>query len=108
MKQIAKIVAFGVALVVAGCVAGVPQSARVVGGGLKINYEPEVPGTAILVEKATGKVVVTESLNGTSPFRFDAGTEHDATIIQAALGIMPTNAHFVLYYVTKNNGRTRE
>ena len=98
MKHIVKIVALGIAA--AGCISGVPQSAHVVGGGLKINYQPYAPGTAILVEKSTGKVVVTETLSG-NPFTFDAGTEHDATIIQATLGIMPTNAHFVLYFVPK-------
>ena len=99
MKHITQIVAASIALVVAGCATGnLPHGAQVVGGGLNIRWSPPTPGTVILIEKTTGKTVMTESLNG-SYFEFDAASSHDADVLQAVLGSTPTNAQFVLYFV---------
>jgi len=89
------------ALVAAGCATGaLPRGAHVVGGGLKITWHSQTLGTAILVERTTHKTVVTQSMDG-SYFEFDAATEHDADILRAVFGSVPTNAQFVLYFVPK-------
>ena len=99
MKHIAQIMAASLALLAAGCATGgLPRGAQVVGGGLLISWHSTKPGTAILVETTTHKTVMTESING-SYFNFDAAREHDADILRAVLGFMPTNAQFVLYFV---------
>lgn len=89
---------FGLALAfLAGCTTGsLPPGAQVVGGGLKINWSSPVAGTAILIEKTTGKTIATESLSGNN-FTFDADSDGD--VLKAVLGEMPANAQFVLYFV---------
>src|SRR5690242_8514776 len=64
MKHTVLTIIAGVALLTAGCrssVSSLPPGARVVGGGLKIEYSSSQPGTAILVEKTTGKTVATKT-----------------------------------------------
>jgi hypothetical protein len=107
MKHVTQIMAISVALVVAGCsTSSLPRGAQVVGGGLKIHWvSGGPPGTAILVEKTTGKTIKTESLEGneiSEGFMFDASQEQDAEILRAVLGSIPTNAQFVLYFVPKH------
>jgi len=101
MKHITQIVVASIALVVAGCATGnLPQGARVVGGGLKISWSSPTPGTAILVEKTTGKTVTTKYLNGsTDDFDFNAANAHDADVLRSFLGTTVTNGQFVLYFV---------
>jgi hypothetical protein len=95
--------ALAAVLFLAGCTTlstpGVPRSARVVGGGLKIEYHPKESGTAILVEKTTSTTVVTQFVNQSIPFEFDASSESDAKLIRAALPITPEQPRFVLYFV---------
>jgi hypothetical protein len=88
-------------LFAAGCASNnLPRSARVVGGGLKIDYSSELPGTAVLIEKTTGKTVACQTVDNAS-FTFDASTERDAEILQTVFGTngVPANAQFLLYFV---------
>ena len=58
-------------------------------------------GTAILVEKTTGKTVMTKQLNSVDRgFAFDITDAHDERILRAVFGgSAPTNAQYVLYFV---------
>lgn len=95
--------ALAAVLFAAGCTTlstpGVPRSARVVGGGLKIEYHPKESGTAILVEKTTSTTVITQFVNQSIPFEFDANDVSDANLLRAALPVAPENPRFVLYFV---------
>ena len=96
--------AISIALVLAGCSPnGLPHGARVVGGGLKISWSPQGSdsGTAILIEKVTGKTVITKQLIDVDrSFDFDVTDAHDEKILQAVFGgSAPTNAQYVLYFV---------
>jgi hypothetical protein len=102
MKHVTKLMVAGagIALLIAGCSTGtLPRGARLVGGGLKIDWSTEEVGTVILVERTTGKTVATESING-SHFEFDISEVHNARVVQAIFGgAPPTNAQFSLYFV---------
>ncbi len=79
--------------------AGLPPGAYAVGGGARISFDPPERGTCILVEKSSGKVIATKSSAG-GGFEFDAASEQDQQLLQAAYGgMVPTNAVFVLYFV---------
>ena len=106
MKHITQIVAASIGLALAGCsTGGLPRGAHVVGGGLNIQWSPpgSESGTAILVEKTTGKTIMTKAL--VSPdrtFRFDITGPNDETVWRTALGFnIPTNAQYVLYFVPR-------
>lgn len=98
-------------LAVAGCATsqhnGFPKGARVVGGGLQIEWQPPSDGTAVLVELTTGKTVFTHSVGefkgGVS---FDASLALDEQLISAVFPQgLPEDARFVLYFVPADKGR---
>ena len=102
MKYITHIIGLAVLLLAVGCAStsNVPSGAKVVGGGLEIDWEAPADGTAILMETTTGKTVATKSVaEGGAGFRFDLTTQQDADTLQAIFPTMPTNAQFVLYFV---------
>lgn len=89
-----------------------PKGAKLVGGGLEISFVPPVDGTAIVLERSTGKMIATESLNANgSPWEF--GSAHVpnwdqllASLFPVTNGTnatflyqLPTNAFFELYFV---------
>ncbi len=86
----------------AGCTTPtyLPPGAKVVGGGLKIDYKAPIDGTAILVDVANRKTVATESLSEGSDFDFNAFSATDESVLEALYGgAKPANARFVLYFV---------
>ena len=91
----------GALLLAAGCATdGLPRGARVVGGGLKINWVPPGEGSILLVDKATRKIVATESVNANgSAFEFDGLDDKAKEVLEAALGSSYTNAQLLLYFV---------
>jgi hypothetical protein len=59
------------ALALAGCTASnLPGGARLVGGGLMIEDAAPTDGTAILIERTSGRVVATESVPEGDAFSF--------------------------------------
>jgi hypothetical protein len=104
MKHITQVIAISVALIVAGCAtSNLPRSAQAVGWGQKISWRPQESesGTAILVEKTTGKKVMTKKLFRYDPvFRFDVSAPDDKQVLMAVFGgSAPSNAEYVLYFV---------
>lgn len=89
-----------------------PKGAKLVGGGLEISFSSPVDGTAIVLERSTGKIIATESItaNG-SPWEFGSAhvpnwEEMLASLFPATNGgnssfryQLPTNAFFELYFV---------
>jgi hypothetical protein len=76
---------------------GVPAGVQAVGGGLQINWEAPTDGTVYLVDKTSGKLVVTESLSEGSKFEFTVDPE-SAEAFEKAVGVPPTKAQLVLYF----------
>jgi hypothetical protein len=105
------IMAISVAL--AGCAAPhLPQGARFVGGGLMVEYQAPTDGTAILIERASGRIVASKSLSERDYFEF--GPNHlgcrevvfsmfaDTNSADSeAFAPVPTNTFFELYFVSK-------
>lgn len=95
-----------------GCVTGpgnLPRGARLVGGGLQIEYRAPENGTAILRERSTGKVVATQSLEPGDDFEFTATRQENAEVLRSLFATtnapdigqflaLPTNACFELYF----------
>ena len=83
------IVSLGIAL--SGCeTADLPHGASLVGGGTTIDYKAPSDGTAILVERTSGKMFVTKYLPEGEDFHFEV----DSTTAPAL-----TNTYFRLYFV---------
>jgi hypothetical protein len=102
MRNIKQVVGMGILLLAVGCATtgNLPHRAQVVGGGLQIDWDPPTDGTAILVERTTGKPVATRSVSPGFSFTFDVARQSDAEVLEAVFfDSMPTNAHFVLYFV---------
>jgi len=104
MKHFTQITVAILILVCAGCTTShFPHGAQVVGGGLKIDWTPPAAesGTAVLVEQASGKMVITKRLTSVDrDFSFNVTDQDDELVLQAVLGgLAPTNAHYVLYFV---------
>jgi hypothetical protein len=103
MKYIMHIIGLTALLLAVGCAStrDLPSGAMRVGGGLQIDWRPQVDGTAILVETTTGRTIATQSVSveNNLGFNFDVTREQDADALKAIFPTMPTNAHFVLYFV---------
>lgn len=102
---------FVVSFALSGCsTSGLPRGARLVGGGLMINYEASVQGTAILIERTSGRVVATESISAGSNFEFAPNRTGYSEVLYRmfastnSIGMgdiitVPTNTFFQLYFV---------
>lgn len=88
---------FALMAVLGGCVtSSLPSGARLVGGGIKIEYKAPTDGTAIVLERASDRMVVTKSLAEGDDFSF----EFDPTGAgQNETNLFSTNAFFQLYFV---------
>lgn len=102
------VVVAGLALIATGCVAtqdyavpGLPHNLEVVGGGLTINWKAPTAGTAYLVEKTSGKIIETESLDEGEVFEFEIDPEEPATF-EKAVGVPLPNARIVLLFKPAN------
>lgn len=106
-----------VGLVLAGCTtSNLPRGARLVGGGLDIRYTAPAAGTVILIERTSGRIVATRSLEGNghefhfSPNSFDNGDVLAAMFSavptkEGELTHVPTNTFFQLYFVPEKTKR---
>jgi hypothetical protein len=74
------------------------SESRLVGGGLVIKWEAPEPGTAYLVEKRTGKLIQTVTLEAGQPYEFEVRSVVDADDLETLLGISVANAQFLLYF----------
>lgn len=80
----------------------VPPGAKLIGGGLDINWSAHIEGTAILIEKSTGKTVATQSLAAGDAFDFDVTEPEKAEVLKAIFGReLPSDAQFQLYFVPR-------
>jgi hypothetical protein len=103
MKYSTHIIALCVVLFAVGCATKtsgyLPRGAKVVGGGLQIDWAAPGEGTAVLVEATTGTTVATKAVDALNGFEFDVARESYADVLRAFFPNMPTNAQFVLYFV---------
>jgi hypothetical protein len=93
------------AFVFAGCSTpryleadGLPGEQYLVGGGLMIDWKAPTAGTAYLVEKTTGKVIETRSLDAGDSYSFSVSSEGQAAEFKRVLGIELSDAQFMLYF----------
>lgn len=92
-------------LVLAGCntprylpADGLPADQYLVGGGLMIDWKAPSEGTAYLVEKTTGKIIETRSMEAGDSFSFSVSSGSQATEFERTLGIKFADARFLLYF----------
>ena len=96
---------FAAVLVLGGCetqasrrVANLPGEYRLVGGGLNISWQAPEPGTVYLVEKKTGKLVETRTLQEGETYLFAVESIVRAEELQEMLGIDFSRTQFLLYF----------
>ena len=91
----------GALICVSGCVSSrLPASARFVGGGGHIEWASPDPGTIILIDSTTGKVVATKAVFGPGDsFTFDMTSQGDMDILRQALGGEPKKVELALYFI---------
>ncbi|MBN2127911.1 MAG: hypothetical protein JW741_00365 [Sedimentisphaerales bacterium] len=77
---------------------GLPGEEYLVGGGLMIDWEAPADGTAYLVEKETGKIIETRSLNEGDSYSFSVSSGAQAQEFEEVLGIDFSQARFLLYF----------
>ena len=79
-------------------VVRLPDAPRLVGGGLMIEWKVPERGTVYLVEKQTGKIVETRSLEEGEVYSFSATSIVQADEFEQMLGIRFSQARFLLYF----------
>ena len=95
----------GGVLTVGGCkssrqpaVVHLPDAPRLVGGGMMIGWKAPERGTVYLIEKQTGKIVETRSLEEGEVYSFAATSVVQADEFEQMLGIKFSRAHFQLFF----------
>lgn len=71
---------------------------RLVGGGLTIQWQAPEPGVVYLVEKRTGKLVQTFTLEAGETYKFSIASIVDADDMETLLGIGIEKTQFLLYF----------
>jgi len=79
-------------------VVRLPDAPQMVGGGIMIEWKAPERGTAYLVEKQTGKIVETRSLDEGEVYSFAATSVVQADEFEQMLGIRFSRARFLLYF----------
>jgi hypothetical protein len=69
-----------------------------VGGGVMIEWKAPEAGTVYLVEKTTGKIVETRSLEEGEKYTWTVTSVVQAEDLQELLGIKFSRARFLLYF----------
>jgi hypothetical protein len=77
---------------------GLPGEEYLVGGGVMIDWEAPTTGTAYLVEKTSGKIVETRSLNEGDSYTFTVTSGGRAGDFEKMLGVKFGEARFLLYF----------
>jgi len=92
-------------LATAGCgekkrppVVRLPDTPRLVGGGLRIEWKAPERGTVYLLEKRTAKIIETRSLEEGEVYSFAATSVVQADEFEQMLGIRLAKAQFQLYF----------
>jgi len=105
MREGVVVAVAAVLLVLAGChsqsrvrPAYLSGDSRLVGGGLKIEWKAPEPGTVYLVEKRTGKLVQTYTLDTGETYKFSLESPVDGDDLGSMLGINIDKAQFLLYF----------
>ncbi|MBN1362569.1 MAG: hypothetical protein JW993_18370 [Sedimentisphaerales bacterium] len=115
-KCVVALVAFALvlALLLGGCSTppplqadGLPDDQYLVGGGLMIDWRAPTAGTAYLVEKTTGKIIETRSMEAGDNFSFSVASEVQADEFERILGIKFSEALFWLYFKPGDAAGTR-
>jgi len=97
---------FVAALACAGCTSQQERvrppyasgESRLVGGGLKIEWEAPERGTVYLVEHRTGKLIQTFTLQPGQVYQFSVESVVQADDLETLLGIGVDKAEFLLYF----------
>jgi hypothetical protein len=74
------------------------DESRLVGGGVKIEWQAPESGTVYLVEERTGKLVQTVTLAEGETYKFSVESVVDADDLETLLGIDIDRAQFLLYF----------
>lgn len=105
------VVVMAVGVLLMGCAGpNLPKGAKMVGGGLQVDWTSPAKGTVILAESASGKMVKTESVDEGDTFEFDPTLMDNVEMLNSlfggscaedasALAPLPKNARFVLYFM---------
>ena len=75
-----------------------PDTPRLVGGGMLIAWKAPERGTVYLVERQTGKIVETRTVEQGEVYSFAATSVVQADEFEQMLGIKFGKAHFLLYF----------
>ena len=90
----------GAALFSAGCapqwVDGLPADEWLIGGGPVISWCPRRPGTAIIADKTSGKIIATRFLNADEKLEFKTPSAEE---FEAVMGIPLKEARIVAYFL---------
>ncbi len=89
-------------------VAGLPGEQYLVGGGLTIGWKAPKAGTVYLMEKKTGKLVETRSLEEGDVYSFTVDSIVRAQELGDILGINLTRAEFLLYFEPAGEGLSEQ
>jgi hypothetical protein len=77
---------------------GLPGEQYLVGGGFMIDWKAPTEGTVYLVEKTSGKIIETRSLDAGDNYSFSVSSEGQGAEFERALGIRFSEARFMLYF----------
>jgi len=109
--NIGKLGIITLAVVLTGCTtSNLPRGARLVGGGLSVEYTAPSDGTAILIERTSGRIVASESLVEGDTFTFKPNWNSYEEVLFRMFGdtnvaqeggwvVIPTNTVLQLYFV---------
>ena len=118
-----RIIAIAVGMLLAGCttvhLAGgsqLPSNAQIVGGGLSIEWSAPGPGTAILVETVSGKIVKSASLGKGDAFSFNPLDAENIELLNSMFGgpqakdsqillPLPKHTQFILYFIPERGSQ---
>jgi hypothetical protein len=85
-----------------------PDAPRLVGGGILIAWKAPERGTVYLVERQTGKIVETRTVEEGELYSFAATSVVQADEFEQMLGIRFGKAHFLLYFEPGGEGPADE
>ncbi len=85
---------------------GLPDEEYLVGGGMMINWDAPTTGTAYLVEKTTGRIVETRSMQRGDTYDFSIGSTGQAVEFEKVFGVKLAEARLLLYFEPATTGRS--
>lgn len=85
---------------------GLPGEEYLVGGGMMINWEAPSTGTAYLVEKTSGKIVETRSMQRGDTYDFSIASGGQAMEFERLFGVKLSEARLMLYFEPVTSGRS--